>query len=441
MTRAYATIADGGVVSRPARLSSRKGKYHLSVRVQRDVMFHPPGGTGELSGHYPSSSTTVEGVPVSALVLVRYRADEPGGKGDGALVAVVQSNAAGEWSAQGLNGRLRYDVFARLAGENDALQSSVRPFDEARFVPSEVSVTMGRPLDVPLPRVGGAGDLTATIASGALPSGVTLVGQRLQGVWPTGAIGAYPVVFDVFDGAVTVAATLTLNLALLPMSLVAVGMPALAPGGPVAAQFTASGGEGPYTYSVSAGALPAGLTLNSATGALTGTPASGGVYAFTITATDVRSGTASLPFSGEMATPHSYWRINITAANSHAALSELEFAAMAGGTNLCVGGSPVTGGSWPPPGYAAANAFDGNTSSNMNYSWASSVSSSGWIGYHFASPVVVKEARISARSQSSQYPTAFSVDYSDDGVTWTQVVSYSGQTSWPYETLKAFAVP
>ena len=263
----------------------------------------------------------------------------------------------------------------------------------------------------------------------------------MQGVWPTGAIGAYPVVFDVFDGAVTVAATLTLNLVLLPMSLVAVGMAALAAGVPVNAQFTARGGEGPYTYSVSAGALPAGLTLNSATGTLTVTPASGGVYAFTVTATDVRSGTASLSLSGEVVTTHSYWRINITAANSWAALSELEFAAMAGGPNLCVGGSPVTGGNYPPPGFDEANAFDGNTSSHQDYTWASSVSSSGWIGYHFASPVSVKEVRISARSQYSQYPTAFSVDYSDDGVTWTQVVSYSGQTSWPYETLKAFAVP
>ena len=437
----YVAPSFAAEVSRTARLVSRSGKYWKKVRVQGDVKHHPPGGTGELRGVYPSALTTVEGVPVSAQVFVRYRANELGGLGDGALVAVVQSSAAGEWDVQGVNGRLRYDVFARLAGENDALQSSVRPSDEARFVPNELSVAIGVPLDVPLPLVGGAGGLTATIASGALPSGVALVGRRLQGVWPTGVIGAYPVVFDVFDGAVTVAATLTLNLVLLPMRLVAVGMPNLASGVPVDAQFTASGGEGPYTYSVSAGALPAGLTLNSATGALTGTPGLGGAYAFTITATDVRSGTASLPFSGEMATPHSYWRINITAANSHAALSELEFAATAGGSNLCVGGSPVTGGSWPPPGHVAANAFDGNTSSDRHYSWASSVGSSGWIGYHFANPVVVKEVRISARSQSSQYPTAFSVDYSDDGVTWTQVVSYSGQTSWPYETLKAFAVP
>jgi len=35
---------------------------------------------------------------------------------------------------------------------------------------------------------------------------------------------------------------------------------------------TAAGGKAPYTYSISTGKLPAGLTLNTATGAITGTP-------------------------------------------------------------------------------------------------------------------------------------------------------------------------
>ncbi len=51
--------------------------------------------------------------------------------------------------------------------------------------------------------------------------------------------------------------------------------------------FAASGGAGPYTWAVSGGALPGGLTL-SAAGALSGTPAAGseGTASFAVTATD-----------------------------------------------------------------------------------------------------------------------------------------------------------
>jgi FG-GAP-like repeat/Putative Ig domain/Bacterial Ig-like domain (group 3) len=48
---------------------------------------------------------------------------------------------------------------------------------------------------------------------------------------------------------------------------------------------TATGGTGPYHYSVTAGTLPQGLSL-TASGVLAGTPALSGTYLFTITATD-----------------------------------------------------------------------------------------------------------------------------------------------------------
>ena len=44
---------------------------------------------------------------------------------------------------------------------------------------------------------------------------------------------------------------------------------------------TASGGTAPYTYSISAGALPNGVNLNGSTGAITGTPTATGVFNFT----------------------------------------------------------------------------------------------------------------------------------------------------------------
>jgi subtilase family serine protease len=52
---------------------------------------------------------------------------------------------------------------------------------------------------------------------------------------------------------------------------------------------SASGGIAPYAYSITSGSLPAGLTLNASTGAITGTPTLQGTGSFTVTATDSES--------------------------------------------------------------------------------------------------------------------------------------------------------
>lgn len=66
--------------------------------------------------------------------------------------------------------------------------------------------------------------------------------------------------------------------------------PATLPNGTVGAAYnqvvSATGGTGSYTFSVSSGALPTGLILNPATGAITGTPTAVGTFTFTITAVD-----------------------------------------------------------------------------------------------------------------------------------------------------------
>ena len=57
---------------------------------------------------------------------------------------------------------------------------------------------------------------------------------------------------------------------------------------------TASGGTGPYTFALTGGTLPAGLSLNP-NGTLSGTPTGGGTFSFTVTATDA---SAAGPFQG-----------------------------------------------------------------------------------------------------------------------------------------------
>ncbi len=60
--------------------------------------------------------------------------------------------------------------------------------------------------------------------------------------------------------------------------------------------FQATGGTSPYRYALSAGFLPAGMSL-STTGLLTGTPTAGGIFSITVLATDADSVTGSQTYS------------------------------------------------------------------------------------------------------------------------------------------------
>ncbi|MFN7970763.1 MAG: putative Ig domain-containing protein [Acidobacteriota bacterium] len=81
--------------------------------------------------------------------------------------------------------------------------------------------------------------------------------------------------------------TITVSPASLPNGTV---------GTPYSQTITASGGTAPYTFAVTAGALPNGLTL-TAGGVLSGTPSATGTFNFTVTATDSAACTGSRAYT------------------------------------------------------------------------------------------------------------------------------------------------
>ena len=75
-------------------------------------------------------------------------------------------------------------------------------------------------------------------------------------------------------------------------------LPAATANGAYSASVGATGGSGTYSFAITAGSLPSWLSLNTNTGALSGTPTTTGTSSFTITATDSQIGLlGSMPYT------------------------------------------------------------------------------------------------------------------------------------------------
>lgn len=69
-------------------------------------------------------------------------------------------------------------------------------------------------------------------------------------------------------------------------------------GEPYSAEVAVAGGTPPYTFAIIAGTLPDGLTLDTVTGIISGTPTTAGVFNFTIQVTDSEALTGTSPGCG-----------------------------------------------------------------------------------------------------------------------------------------------
>lgn len=147
---------------------------------------------------------------------------------------------------------------------------------------------------------GGTAPFTYAITAGTLPAGMTLsTGGVLSGT-PT-AGGSFNFTVTATDssggsGPFSGTRNYTLNVSAAILSLSPATLPAPSVGVAYSQTLTTSGGIAPYTYTLIAGALPAGLSLNAATGVISGTPTTSGNAAFTIRVTDSSSGMGA-PFS------------------------------------------------------------------------------------------------------------------------------------------------
>jgi large repetitive protein len=157
------------------------------------------------------------------------------------------------------------------------------------------------------PPTGNDVQATWALESGALPPGVTLSAQGVLSGTPT-TEGRYAFVVRAQNGGPIDTKEYALSVR-QPVTVQSPFAPTPRPSAEVGARFgkaaTASGGLGPYTWSLASGALPAGLVLDKSTGSVSGTPQAAGSAAFALSATDaegrVATASASLTVAPRLA--------------------------------------------------------------------------------------------------------------------------------------------
>ena len=140
---------------------------------------------------------------------------------------------------------------------------------------------------------------------------------------------------------------------------------------------------------------------------------------------------------------HLYWRINVTATDSadsfKAQITEMEYRATVGGADQATGGTATASSNFSttPP----ADAFD----DSVTTSWVSDNGAAlpQWLRYQFASAVEVAQISITSgdnATRAARAPKDFTIQFSDDGSSWTTALSVTGEPAWGITETRLYTI-
>ena len=148
-----------------------------------------------------------------------------------------------------------------------------------------------------LQATGGAGTYVWSLASTALPAGLSLNSSGTLAGTPSAA-GTFTFTVrasDAADASNSAPQSLTMTIAAaavpvpVPVTITTRALPDAYAGREYGNVLEAYGGTAPYKWSIVAGMLPPGLALNASTGRIGGTPSQAGTWSFTVRMTDSAS--------------------------------------------------------------------------------------------------------------------------------------------------------
>jgi prepilin-type N-terminal cleavage/methylation domain-containing protein len=262
-----------------------------------------------------SASKTFSNITISPLLVASGPASLPVGQSGVAYPSTQMTRTGGTapyvWTQTGLPAGMSISsdgsgtitgtptvsgTFAVVVTATDAMTgTAARTYSLVIAPPLVISTTslpggqVGVPYSTTVAFTGGTAPYTWT-ASG-LPAGVTFnTSTHVLSGTPT-ASATSSIVVTVSD-AMTGTATKTYSVVVNPaLAVSTVSMPNGQVGVAYASTVAASGGTSPYTWSATG--LPGGLTINAATGAVSGTPTTAGAFTATVTVTDAVPTTAT----------------------------------------------------------------------------------------------------------------------------------------------------